>query len=333
MTTAIGIVDAAYRQANMDQVPSSFSTTQEFPYNIALDILNTTLQEVNRASRFWFEESSQVLTYPWNVVILGDTRTSNWALTGVCQSNATANYAGETVTLNNIIVNDQYCWFTVSTSGAIDLYQDINGINLIASGVAPASLPGTCTLTAQNGSGVYGTVIVASGSAETIGTVALRFVPTLQNSYNLGTVASVVIDPHNVTRLRRESLSYEGEVHELNYRAFQKKCRYSTPSIQTPRRWSKFDNFLYLDVYPDQDYTLTLYYYQDIPQVVNTTDTLVVPIKYEDIVREGVYAYLAQRVGRPDAMAAYELYTRKLEKLVADTKKDTGLPNQWPAAF
>jgi len=215
MTTALGICQAAYRQVNLDQTLSSFSNSQEFPYNIALDLINTVIQEMNRMGRYWFAETSLALTYTLGI-----------------------------------------------------------------------------------------------------------------NTYNLGS-----IDPKDVTRIRREAENYQGELQELNYRAFQRKFENNIPPIQMPKRWSKFNNTLFFDSIPDQDYTITLYYFEDIPQVVNTTDTLIIPFKDEDVIREGVYAYLCERIGRPDFGEAYQNYLNKISKLLADMKKDTGLPQQWPGAF
>jgi hypothetical protein len=61
-STAVQIVNAALRQCNLDEV-ASFSTSQEFPKNIALDVLNTVIREMNRWGSYWFQETETNLTY------------------------------------------------------------------------------------------------------------------------------------------------------------------------------------------------------------------------------------------------------------------------------
>jgi len=74
--TAIEVCASAYRQAQLDQTLTSFSTTQEWPYNIALDLLNTVIREMNLKGHFWFSEVATALTYSsesntWNLSSLG----------------------------------------------------------------------------------------------------------------------------------------------------------------------------------------------------------------------------------------------------------------------
>jgi hypothetical protein len=220
MTNALGIVQSAYRQANMDQVPQSFSTSLEFPYNIGLDLMNTVLQELNQLGRYSFSQSTQELPYATNT-----------------------------------------------------------------------------------------------------------------NTYDLNTVATNPVQPEDIIKLRREATNYQGDLSEMNYRAFQR--RYDVTGIPTemPSRWSYFNYTLYLNFYPDQDYTITMYYYQDIPLAVNTTDTLIVPVVNEDVLRDGIYAYLCERIGRPDFQPAYQLYLTKAKKIVAKQNKSAGMPRQMPGAF
>ena len=61
-TTAIQIVQAAYRQAN-EETPSSFGTSQNWPQAICLDLLNGVISEMNRMGTYWFTEASQALTH------------------------------------------------------------------------------------------------------------------------------------------------------------------------------------------------------------------------------------------------------------------------------
>jgi hypothetical protein len=48
MATALEVCQSAYRQLNLDQVLVSFSTSQAFPYSVALDILQQTIRKLNR---------------------------------------------------------------------------------------------------------------------------------------------------------------------------------------------------------------------------------------------------------------------------------------------
>jgi hypothetical protein len=66
MSTALQIVTEAYRHHNLNEV-TSFATTQEFPYNIAMDILNQVLREMNRLGSYWFCETKTALPYSGGV--------------------------------------------------------------------------------------------------------------------------------------------------------------------------------------------------------------------------------------------------------------------------
>lgn len=61
-STALELLNSAYKQANLDQDVTSF-TMDEFPYSIAKDLINTVIQEMNRKGRYWFAESSAALAY------------------------------------------------------------------------------------------------------------------------------------------------------------------------------------------------------------------------------------------------------------------------------
>jgi hypothetical protein len=223
-TTALQVCASAYRQANVDQTLTSLSNTQEFPYNIALDLLNKAILELNRMGNFWFCETSVTLPY--------------------------------------------------------------------SSGVS---------------------------------------------SYNLNTLATPVVEPKRITRLRAENLTVgaAGELTEVNYRNFEYAYRTQTVPTQQPTAWAKYNGTLYLNAIPDQDYGLTLYYYQDLPSASNVdgSDIMIVPDAHIDILQDGVYAYLLSRMGRPDFQNAYSLWQAKAHKLVSLINKDAGLPTQMPAAF
>lgn len=61
-STALQLAASAYKQANQDQDLTSFSMT-DYPYNIAKDLFNTVIQEMNRWGRYWFAETQTALTY------------------------------------------------------------------------------------------------------------------------------------------------------------------------------------------------------------------------------------------------------------------------------
>lgn len=62
-STALQICANAYRQANMDTELASFSTSQEYPYNIAIDLLNEVVADMNRAGDLWFMETETSLAW------------------------------------------------------------------------------------------------------------------------------------------------------------------------------------------------------------------------------------------------------------------------------
>jgi hypothetical protein len=59
---ALSLCSSAFRQANIDQTLTSLSEDQDFPYNIAKDLLNTVIQDVNRQGNFWFTQTSVQVT-------------------------------------------------------------------------------------------------------------------------------------------------------------------------------------------------------------------------------------------------------------------------------
>ena len=217
MSTAIQVCAEAYRNANLDQDLTSFSTSQEFPYNLSIDLINKVIREMNRMGSWWFTETETALAY------------------------------------------------TV---------------------------------------GVY--------------------------SYSF---TSLSVDPKKVLRIRREVSGQQGELRQYNWRQFQITFRQSSILTTLPTGWSKYGNTLELNVIPDQDYTLGLYHYRDMPVIAATTDTFLVPVADEDVLTDGVYAYLLQRMGRPDFQAAYQLFKEKAVALMGDNRQDAGLPSQMPANF
>ena len=62
MLNALSLCNSAFRQANIDQTLTSLSEDQDFPYNIAKDLLNTVIQDINRHGNFWFTQTSLIVT-------------------------------------------------------------------------------------------------------------------------------------------------------------------------------------------------------------------------------------------------------------------------------
>jgi hypothetical protein len=215
MSTALEICESAFRQANVDQALTSFSTSQEFPYNIAIDLINTVIQDLNRQGNFWFTQ-------------------------------------------------------TVTTVSSLSSTIDLNLLN---------------------------------------------------------------IDPKRLIRIRREENNQQGELLQVNWRVFQRQYRQSAIISGKPTVWSKYASLVELNVIPDHNYELKLYHFQDMPAVTQEDDVLAITKNDEDVIRDGVYAYLLQRMGRPDFNTAYQLYQNKLKNLLSNQKQDAGLSSQLPANF
>lgn len=62
MTTALELMQRVYRRAQMNTL-GSFSTTQNFPQNIALDVLQRSVEDLNSRGRYEFMLTSVNLTY------------------------------------------------------------------------------------------------------------------------------------------------------------------------------------------------------------------------------------------------------------------------------
>lgn len=62
MSTALQVLNFAYRKANLDEI-TTFSTSLEFPANIAQDVINTAIREMNRWGSYWFMETDTALSY------------------------------------------------------------------------------------------------------------------------------------------------------------------------------------------------------------------------------------------------------------------------------
>lgn len=216
MSTAVQIITEAYRHHNLDEV-TTFSTSLEFPYNIAKDVLNSVIREMNRVGPFWFTETETSLTYSAGVI--------------------------------------------------------------------------SYTLSSNN------------------------------------------IDPNRVIQVRKTATNYWGALSQYEYNQFLDKFRKTSVTTTQPSAWAKFGDTLYLDVYPDQDYTIKVLHFRDLPVVNATTDTFLIPERDEDILIDNCYQMLGYRLGKWDVGTALQAIAAKTRPLLANMKQDSGLARQMPAAF
>lgn len=217
MSTAIQIIAEAYRQLNLTE-PASFSSSSEFPLNVAKDILNKTIREMNRLGNLWFMETSTSLPY---------------------------------------------------------------------------------------GVGVYTYDLTALG-----------------------------IDPKRIAYIRRDTQDNRGELKQYQSRNFNKLFRgYSTLNTTAPTVWMKYNNTLELNAIPDQDYSLTVYHFRDMPLITATSDPVLVPERDEDILIDACTEWLKVRIGQQDSSSALINTKIKLAPFLVQIESDAGLPNQMPAAF
>lgn len=62
MSDAITLLGKAYRDHNLEP-PTAFDETQEFPYNIAQQLINEVVMDLNKLGNFWFSETATALAY------------------------------------------------------------------------------------------------------------------------------------------------------------------------------------------------------------------------------------------------------------------------------
>ena len=216
MSTALQIVTEAYRKHNLDEV-TSFSTSQEFPFNIALNTINDVIRYANRLGSYWFTETKTSLTY------------------------------------------------------------------------------GVSTYT-----------------------------------YSFNTLG---VDPKRIKFIRKEATDKWGELKEVNHREFLKLYRRQALVTTEPTAWTKFGDTLELNTQPDQDYSIKVYHFKDMPVVSATTDTFLVPERDEDILIESCYLMLGAKIGKWKRAEAEAEIRFLFGPFLADLKQDSGMPTQFPAAF
>jgi len=147
--------------------------------------------------------------------------------------------------------------------------------------------------------------------------------------YDLGTLT---IDPRRIKRIAR-TLDQQGAVRVMNWAVFNQLYRRNPLIDGTPVAYSVFNDTLEFNTSHDKDYGLVVEHYKDMPRVTATTDTLLMPERDEDVLEDGVLAYLKQRIAMPDADTAYLVYKDKLNRLVYDSKRNTGTYFVRPARF
>lgn len=144
---------------------------------------------------------------------------------------------------------------------------------------------------------------------------------------------SLAVDPMRIINVRREATDYWGELDQYNYRDFQRQWRSSSMITAKPTAWSKFGTNLELNTIPDQDYTLYLYHYKDMPVVTTTTDTFLIPERDEDILIDNCYQMIGAETGRWDKATALTLIEANTKPFLVTIRSDAGLPAQMPAMF
>lgn len=157
-------------------------------------------------------------------------------------------------------------------------------------------------------------------------------------SYGVGTsswdLSSLNIDPRRVFRVRRTATNYEADLQAMNYQMFQNRFRINgTPTATMPRFYSRYANTLYINAAQDQDYSLKVYHFKDMPAVTTTSDTFLLPERDEDVLRTGIKARVLQGIGRDDWQAVYQIFQDKLADMLVSVKEDSALATVRPAAF
>ena len=158
-------------------------------------------------------------------------------------------------------------------------------------------------------------------------------------SYGVGTytytLSSSSIDPNRILDVRRTLTNYQGYLKQMNHRDFLNDFRRAAVETTTPSYWTKFGGVLELSTIPDQDYSLKVRHFKDIPVLTtgDTSTTFNLPLADEDVFVDGIKAYLKKELGRMEWTNDYELYKAKARKLVADMNMDSGLPTVMPSLF
>lgn len=215
-STALTLCQKAYRQANVGRELLSFDTSQDFPYNCALELLNEVIASMNYEGNLWFMAATTALAY---------------------------------------------------------------------------------------GANVY--------------------------SYNLQTLG---IDPRKVVRVRRSG-TQAGELVYRNQRLFEKNYRQSTITTGLPTVYSIWGDVLELNVIADQDYSLEIHHYKDMPLADSVSDTFALPAQDENVLIIGVRAKLKQLLGATDWAQDLALYQSQLKSMKLEMRKFYTGGEVRPAAF
>ncbi len=153
-----------------------------------------------------------------------------------------------------------------------------------------------------------------------------------QSVYDLSSLANVV-DPRRIERVRMEATDSWGDLAQKSWVDFQRLYRSSEVQTTKPTAFSKYNTELYLNTIPDQDYSLYVYHYKDMPAVTLATDTLVIPERDEDVIIEAMYQWLGYKLRRWDYGTAFSAIQTKVSPLLVSLKADVGIARQMPAAF
>jgi len=149
-------------------------------------------------------------------------------------------------------------------------------------------------------------------------------------TWNLNTLA---IDPKKIRFIQMEATDHWGELVPYSFRQFQNWYRRASIPTQKPTAWTYHANTLELNYKPDQDYSIYVYHFKDMPKVTAVSDTFLIPEADEDILIDNCYEMLGFYLGRWDEARALAVIEAKTQPLLADMKKDRGIPRQMPRAF
>lgn len=149
---------------------------------------------------------------------------------------------------------------------------------------------------------------------------------------------TIGVNPARIEYVRKEATNYWGELKPYEYRQFLEQFRMSAVVTTQPQYYSKFNDTLELDSIPDQDYSIKVYHFKDMPQTTLTTDSystgvLLIPTEYEDLYRIGCYLYLGYKIGKWPYDEAYLGLKVKAQPFLVVTTNDSAIPQQFPAAF
>lgn len=146
------------------------------------------------------------------------------------------------------------------------------------------------------------------------------------------------IDPKRIRYIRKESTNHWGFLKQYNRPDFKTVFRLASVQTAEPTAWTKFNDTIELNTIPDADYSIKVTHFKDMPVCSLVTDSqttgvILIPEKDEDILTDGVEAYLCEAMGKSDWTAKLQRWEQIVSRFVVDDVKDAGMPTQMPAMF